>query len=1190
MKTAKFLTALAMASMFVACVEDLAPVENHKQGMDEVVGGEIIGTDVSMNVPAVGAETKFAGGQANWDSEDKLGMGWIVSGTVNVTQEDNLAPTSDVLYANHLFKGNNGVLSSYGNLYKGWHFVYFPYAYMEEVAEMPELANLNPAQTVNLVNEDGKMHPENYAKRFAQKFHVSALHFLTKESLEVEDGYKLREEVDITPVTPLVELIFSIAPAEGSAFATDVNLKEYKIQRIKLAIPGASRFATKANLIPSKLHQYNAAEDVDNKAELKKSFAEAFNFTYVNNMTVDVSEVGYTVGSKAVAIAYTMPYTGDKNLSSFKNNVQIVVSTDKGDFTIKYKAPSAGQELAAWESANNAAIEALIAAYKPDNAATTDVNEGGVMTKWGASNTMKLQLHEDYFGIDWTVADKEEWEAKSELAKAMKLVNPTFELVENANLNLSEVNIPETGVTVKGTGTLTVDKDMSWNEAITLQENVQVAIAAEKTLTVSGTLAPKAIVNNGTIDAQAKAVLANLTNNGEVKVAYGAQVYPVDANSCGIISFVVPENYSRSMIENVTKVGFAPVTGADARNFANVNTLIINGFEVDLHSTTTTPGTEGVDDPYLSTPGTAGSTSVNKPFGEELSNINFVLNNASIKSTESVTSVKNVTMTNSKVANLAIAALAIEGAENTVNATTISNGVTIKDGKNVVKAETITGGVIVKAGEGAISAKTINGDVTINGNYTVVVESLITGAISAKADKIAVKAHEIKGAVNIDSDECTVDAAVLYGGFTTEKGFNVVKVKEGIFNGVNVKAGKGQISAKTIEGGVTISKGNYTVVAEKVAGNIDVTGENYLSEVAVVTGNVTINNTANTGCVLNGNKITGNLTLTGNGFGLDNVTVADVTLKEGSVKVNNTTLKNLNIEKGNANIVDSSIDGTLTNSGTVVINGETTMKNIVNNGSFTSYVEIIVDNVTLNPRSVTTLTSNGVNYDLTIWYKGDYENKDMTLNGAVTKYGYYTEKFLNDITNATPGETVKLAGDAELSTYLAIDKTVRVDLNGKNIKGVQDVFYLKDGATLSIAGEGTVSGNEVVWALSGSNAVIEGGSYKMTNKDEAHALIYSGGGVITIKGGVFESSALNTTMNATHPQYVLLNVKDGSGGSIVVKGGEFKNFNPANNYSEGANTSFVAAGYKVVIKGTNTVATEAHDVTGADVWYQVVAE
>ena len=107
----------------------------------------------------------------------------------------------------------------------------------------------------------------------------------------------------------------------------------------------------------------------------------------------------------------------------------------------------------------------------------------------------------------------------------------------------------------------------------------------------------------------------------------------------------------------------------------------------------------------------------------------------------------------------------------------------------------------------------------------------------------------------------------------------------------------------------------------------------------------------------------------------------------------------------------------------------------------------------------------------------------------------------------------------------------------------------------------------------GATLTINGGTY------------YGGGtavqvqkGTVTINGGHFAVEAFSD------PQYgyeFMLNCidsayKDGTA-KIIVKGGTFVNFNPANCKAEGAGTNFVADGYKVE--------TSTH---GTDTWYTVV--
>ena len=81
------------------------------------------------------------------------------------------------------------------------------------------------------------------------------------------------------------------------------------------------------------------------------------------------------------------------------------------------------------------------------------------------------------------------------------------------------------------------------------------------------------------------------------------------------------------------------------------------------------------------------------------------------------------------------------------------------------------------------------------------------------------------------------------------------------------------------------------------------------------------------------------------------------------------------------------------------------------------------------------------------------------------------------------------------------------------------------------------------------------------------AISASGNGQIEINGGEFKCETPKWTLN--------IKDKDRETASIVVKGGKFHGFNPADCEVEGPNTNFVAPGYKVVEEdGVYTVIAE----------------
>jgi hypothetical protein len=75
------------------------------------------------------------------------------------------------------------------------------------------------------------------------------------------------------------------------------------------------------------------------------------------------------------------------------------------------------------------------------------------------------------------------------------------------------------------------------------------------------------------------------------------------------------------------------------------------------------------------------------------------------------------------------------------------------------------------------------------------------------------------------------------------------------------------------------------------------------------------------------------------------------------------------------------------------------------------------------------------------------------------------------------------------------------------------------------------------------------------------------GGKVFISGGKFQSAPKKGTVPA---EYTTLNLKDNTGASIEVTGGEFVNFNPGAITFEPGVTSFVKAGYKSTLKQYST--------------------
>ena len=162
------------------------------------------------------------------------------------------------------------------------------------------------------------------------------------------------------------------------------------------------------------------------------------------------------------------------------------------------------------------------------------------------------------------------------------------------------------------------------------------------------------------------------------------------------------------------------------------------------------------------------------------------------------------------------------------------------------------------------------------------------------------------------------------------------------------------------------------------------------------------------------------------------------------------------------------------------------------------------------------------------------------------------------IAAAGAADTITLVKDIELTAFVSIAKSFALDLNGKSINRANGTaLYVNGDATVTIQGEGSVSGAQAVYVGAGT-VVIKGGNFHGYNG--GHAVYVQGTGNVEILGGTFSIDEDGTY------DYVLNEydqTRDAT--SIVVKGGKFKNFNPANNGAEGPNTNFCADGLKAVL-------------------------
>ena len=170
-----------------------------------------------------------------------------------------------------------------------------------------------------------------------------------------------------------------------------------------------------------------------------------------------------------------------------------------------------------------------------------------------------------------------------------------------------------------------------------------------------------------------------------------------------------------------------------------------------------------------------------------------------------------------------------------------------------------------------------------------------------------------------------------------------------------------------------------------------------------------------------------------------------------------------------------------------------------------------------------------------------------------------------------------LTGRFAAGAVAGTDVTINLNNHSITSNSANGTFYLRGSMKLTINGEGQVIDTNAegrnVWAASTTTntctVIINGGTFSSSNCES----VYAWGGTIYIYGGTFMSSCENERDSNGNHKFLLncydanrnnkdMNLNTGKA-KILVYGGTFYNFNPANCAAEGEGTNFVATGYHV---------------------------
>lgn len=268
-----------------------------------------------------------------------------------------------------------------------------------------------------------------------------------------------------------------------------------------------------------------------------------------------------------------------------------------------------------------------------------------------------------------------------------------------------------------------------------------------------------------------------------------------------------------------------------------------------------------------------------------------------------------------------------------------------------------------------------------------------------------------------------------------------------------------------------------------------------------------------------------------------------------------------------------------TNSGVYYIKG--VMKTTAGN----DYQGLTLDGITITVYATQDNVENdsfGPDYDKNATY---YPVIDLAgLKDALGKGGNITiaGDFTGDATKTAAGDrlTIKTPTTLNFEGVYTVPGSLEDSANWA-------ALYITDATTINaIDGAGIICEDKT-----DSSAAYIGGPYVAHINAPGKTVTVNGGtyyggcttfnvqkGTLIVNGGFFQVTPDNGTNDCRYTLNCIdANYKDGTA-KIIVKGGTFVNFNPANCQAEGPNTNFVASGYSVI---TETKA-------NGDVWYTVV--
>ena len=561
----------------------------------------------------------------------------------------------------------------------------------------------------------------------------------------MDEDFKIKTPIQLRNVVN--NLIVTSTPAKGSAFAEGGKLTDLAIESIEISAD-QDVFASWLKLYPRNLSTTDADFVESLKTAMDAYKSDKTTIGRENTITTNVAEAGFVTGETANMVTIVAPDAPTTALDATK--VVVKINVEGGYFNIAYTA-DAEEGTTAYK--NNAALTSL----------ATELSAGGKLTAPQTSANpyamVNIELNDANFVPNFdNISNIDQWIAAVELADKLDRNDLVFTVVGGKGIEFTAekgivdgtIVAPKKGVRViapVGFGNnLIINGEATWNPAInSVGSGAGIVVAKDGELTVDGTLVGTSFVNNGIINATAKAFMTThnhngVKNNNRINIAYGAALELDETSAPGhIIAYEVEED-NKAEYTKIKNLITLPAPGLANKKFAYVNTLVFdNNFNLKQNGTSSSTD----EDPYLdvTTPGADGAVVGN--------DLNIEVTGAVVEGPATV-KVKNVTLTNATLKNVEIEG-AVTVANSVINtAKAITGNVTAT--KSVITASAITGNVT--ATESTINVPTIQGtvaatDCTING-------AAITGNVTAEDGVSTFNNTDITGTFTVNAGATAV--------------------------------------------------------------------------------------------------------------------------------------------------------------------------------------------------------------------------------------------------------------------------------------------------------------------------------------------------------------------------------------------------------------------------------------------------